>query len=976
MSQEIVLPKKRTPRAKVVSSEDAIQAIFQAPPVVIEDTTPIEWDGTIPEPPIEWMKNHQWQIITDLDGLKAWWHSVRSDVRNHVPSAYDLINKTGLVHPKVGFDLETTGLDNRVVLGHSKTHIVGVCLAAYAPDGGAYSVVHAPSPFKTIEVPLKQCSGIYIPVGHKRWPYNLDIQAVMNVLSEIFRSSITVTANGKFDFLCLQAETPLITRQVPHYDWVETKYERQHFETPTWPFLEDVQTLMFLIDPDRTKKGGYGLKAISSEFLKQTQIEFEEITSTGVKTKGSRKMVLKTFDSVEPPKALHYAAADAINTLLLSDVLGYIREDLPFIHQLDTNTIDVQSWIEQQRPIIDRDYLNRESRFLELKCGDTLKKIEEIVGGKVNPDSTKNLGIMLFETMGLPHKGKTAGTKMFPEGNWKTDADTMEELASENPEIAIFDLIVKYRELRSAYPQKLFDGSEPLDSTAKFAYSATRTPSGRFACSGGDYQRDGGAGLNVQAVKALYATRYVPLRLLDLDSLKIISGLPEADMLSGDLIAWLKSNITEYNPIEYPGDEAPISDRNVTHLSSGITLPSIKNVSTVINKHIRLTPDGWVCLIHGCSDCVSDQAYLAKITYSPYLYDSSETMNLRRAFVAPPGWTFLSVDYSAIELRMVANFSNEPLWVNGFNGGTDLHASMAEALFGDRFRNGDPATKSHLRSQSKTITFGNLYGGTSRTIQQNLNEYISIDEAKQLYANWIGAIPSYKAWVQGQAQSLRQHSIVRTALGRQRPLITEMQSGDKPTIAYAERTSLNHPAQGTSADILRLALARIKEWIHTGNLSDVVNIFYHVHDEIDFVVKDEWVPFVVPSILNIMKCEDIRERFNWAVPLECDVEYGSSWDVKFKFEKQAWTGVQALKTFDQSVFRTLFEHISSGANFSVDDYRTSFLPAIYKQWSISGYKDPYQQYSEDISRKAQKFSRWMLETPAKSKWPELHDLLL
>jgi DNA polymerase I-like protein with 3'-5' exonuclease and polymerase domains len=947
-----VMPKKRTPRAKVTfNQEEVLQTAFEVEAVIEEDTTPIMWDGTLPEPPMPWMNNHSWRVVTSLGDLQGWWDSVKEDVGNHVPTAYDLLHGTGEVYPKIGFDLETTGLDNRMVRGKCKTHVVGVCLASYAFGGGAYSVVKAPNQFHTVEVPLRQCLGIYIPVAHKRWPYNLDMQSVMALLKEMFESAIIVTANGKFDFLSLQAEAPIITREVTHYDWVETITEPTPILLPQWPFLEDVQTLMFMIDPDRATHGGYGLKALSSEFLKQEMIEFEDITSTGVKKKGSRKNILKTFDSVEPPKALHYAAADAINTLLLSDVLGYIRSQgagLPFIHQLDTSIIGVQAWIEKQRVLIDRDYLYNLDQFLSLKCAHTLTQIHDIVGFAINPDSTKILGNTLFETMGLPNKGRTAGTKMYPEGNWKTDADSMAELAKENPEIAIFDLIVRYRELRSAYPKKLYDGTDPVDSTAKFAYSATRTPSGRFACSGGEYERDGGAGLNVQAIKALYGTRYSQTRLLEPEFLKRISGLTSSTMFDPALLFWLKNNTVEVDPTEYTTDASKIEyykSIGTPMLVEGISLSSLKNVPTVVNSHLKLSPDGWVCLIHGCTQCIRNQAYMDKDASRAYAYDTSETMNLRRAFIAQPGFTFFSIDYAAIELRMVTNFAKEQLWIDGFNGGTDLHSSMAEAIFKEKFTNADPATRSHLRSQSKTVTFGCLFGGSSRTIQANLPEKIDIQEAKNLYQNWISAIPGYQQWVVDQQSHVRSTGCVFTALGRQRVMLREIQSKDKPTIAYAERTALNHPAQGTAADILRLALVRIKDFIVNNAVDDVVKMHYHVHDELDFSVKDEWVPYIVPKILNLMKCDDIMTGLlKWPVSLECDVEYGQSWDVKYKFDKASWTGIESLKKFDQNIFRTLFKHISDGNAYTADEYRQSFLTAIYSAWNTTGYQDPYRAF--------------------------------
>lgn len=996
-------PKPKRTR-KVKSADDVAKVIFD-PDVIqeVEDTTPIEWDGSIPAPPKPWMEHNEWLLITSLDDLKNWWESVKADKANHVPSIQDLLDGNGHVHPKIGFDLETTGLDTRVVLGQCKTKIVGVCLSAYKENGEGYNSVLSPDYDSRSYVTVKQCTGLYIPIAHKRWPYNLNLDDVVAILDEIFQTAIVVTANGKYDFYALKANGKLVKRQVPHYNWVETIFERQTITFPIYPMLEDVQSMLFQIDCDRTTRGGYGLKASSMEFLGQEMIEFEDITSTGVKKKGSRKMILNTFDTVAPFLALHYAAADAICTLQLSDVLGFIKERNPFIHQLDTNVVTFQGWCEEQRPLIDREFLQDEDRFLDLKLEHTLNQIQTIAGFALNPDSTKILGQTLFEKMGLPNKGKTPPSTMFPLGNWKTDKASMEELAREHPQHSIFHLIVLYRELRSATPKKLFDNSEPLDSTAKMSYSATRTPSGRFACSGGEYVKDGGSGVNVQAIQALYACKYTSVNLLDTLALQGVDGLSSSSIFDPDLKVWLDMHVRAIdNPADYPDTEGitkklkalnadtpddeikglakdevkrqieQLTQDGFTVLKEGVKVSSLKDNPTVSGNHLKLTPDGWACILQECPECLRLSQGMAKIK-SPIDYDYNEVINIRRAFVAPPGWSFFGIDYGAIELRMVANMSKEQLWIDGFVGGKDLHASMAAAVFKDKFALANAAERSYLRSMAKTITFGNLYGGTPRTIQQNLSEPISIDEARILYTNWISAIPGYAAWVRGQKNFVHTYLCTVTMFNRRRSLVRDLTCGDHAKESYAERTALNHPSQGTAADILRISLVRIQEWIIKNNLQDYVKIHFHVHDEINLSCKDEWVPYIIPNIIRMMKVPDIISWLGWPVPLDCDVEYAKSWDVKHNFGKKdtCWKGIPSLSGLNQEVFQKLYKLIVDGTEVDVEHYRTHILSEIYAHWRVTGYQDPYEPFAAKRASRAQAFEKF-LETS--SKWPTLEEL--
>jgi len=149
-----------------------------------------------------------------------------------------------------------------------------------------------------------------------------------------------------------------------------------------------------------------------------------------------------------------------------------------------------------------------------------------------------------------------------------------------------------------------------------------------------------------------------------------------------------------------------------------------------------------------------------------------------------------------------------------------------------------------------------------------------------------------------------------------------------------------------------------------------IKIHFHVHDELDFSVKDEWVPFVVPYILHLMKCDDIVKGFlNWPVSFECDVEYGGSWAVPCKYEKIAWKGIKSLEGFNQKAFTGLFDHISKGGEYTAEEYRKVFLPMIYTRWEKMGYEDPYRSRCEKTAQLVRAFQAWRSKPENKYAWP-------
>ncbi len=175
---------------------------------------------------------------------------------------------------------------------------------------------------------------------------------------------------------------------------------------------------------------------------------------------------------------------------------------------------------------------------------------------------------------------------------------------------------------------------------------------------------------------------------------------------------------------------------------------------------------------------------------------------IRAAFVAEPGWTLLSADYSQIELRLLAHFSKDPVLIEAFRSGQDIHARTAQEVFGV----GPLAQTAEHRRAAKAINFGIIYGLSPFGLAQQLG--IDQKEAARFIAAYFARYPAVKQYLDGCLAEVRRTGFTTTLLGRRRP-IPEIASPVATLRGLAERTALNTPLQGTAADLIKLAMIAI-----------------------------------------------------------------------------------------------------------------------------------------------------------------------
>ncbi len=240
---------------------------------------------------------------------------------------------------------------------------------------------------------------------------------------------------------------------------------------------------------------------------------------------------------------------------------------------------------------------------------------------------------------------------------------------------------------------------------------------------------------------------------------------------------------------------------------------------------------------------------------------------IRAAFAAEPGWLLLSADYSQIELRLLAHVSQDPVLLEAFRKGEDIHARTAAEVFGV-----PPAlqTPEHRRI-AKVINFGILYGVSAFGLAQQLG--IEPSEAKQFIAAYFERYPGVKRWLDAQLDEVRRTQYTRTLFGRLRP-IPEILAQQNALRGFAERTALNTPLQGTAADLIKLAMIDIDRRLQQERFR--TRMILQVHDELLFEVPetelDRLRAMVRPAMENV-------ETFSGplAVPLVVDLKAGRNW---------------------------------------------------------------------------------------------------
>ena len=236
---------------------------------------------------------------------------------------------------------------------------------------------------------------------------------------------------------------------------------------------------------------------------------------------------------------------------------------------------------------------------------------------------------------------------------------------------------------------------------------------------------------------------------------------------------------------------------------------------------------------------------------------------IRKVFIPDKGCTFLSADYSQIELRIMAHLSKDKNMIEAFNKGQDIHAATASKIFKIPLEEVTP----DMRRKAKTANFGIIYGITPYGLSQRLG--ISRSDAKKLIEEYFTTFSGVKRYMDESIAKAREQGYVETIFGRKR-FLPDINSQNAVVRGYAERNAINTPIQGSAADIIKVAMNKIYKRLSDGGYKS--KMILQVHDELDFNVHMN----ELDEVKNIVVYE-MENAYPLIVPLKTDCNHGANW---------------------------------------------------------------------------------------------------
>lgn len=698
-----------------------------------------------------------------------------------------------------------------------------------------------------ISVSLDPYSGIYIPTGH-RLGTNLPVGDVVERLAKKFNSAA-------YKALCYN-----------------TKYDANTIQRNSKWFTEnhlDVLELVYLDDPDRKEKN---LKLMAHEELGFEMAHFESLfTAEEIKAK------IMDITTKHPMRCLDYATDDAIATLRLYVRYKHIIEEFSMAVKVDTKLVEIVRRMEHNGGLrLNGKYIDEMISILDKRKEFLEEMIFRIVGSRFELDSPKQLGIALFEKAGIPSQGMTTGRSP----QYKTDAETMEKLAETYP---VVQYVIAYRKVtkaKSTYFKKLKRLDE-LKIPVRFSFNIYAAPTFRFAAPGGDPEKDGMTGVNIQAVSNGEQLDFhaVDLKVEGQED-NYLSQVAEDDILIVDDLPATDQALDEAMDSALLKAEGLIS----TDWSS-IKIPELKVLPWVINRVpkgedevnpltcIRETCNG--CPAHCAQDGVDITRRLVKNVYM--------VPSVRQSFMAPEGYTLVSFDYDRQELVIGANMSGERKWLDTLGKKGDMHAMSAASAFhldladfdvlnpgGKRGRLSKEEAKAK-RDIGKILNFAILYGATGWTLARKAN--ISTMEGEQIYDGFRKGHPQLFSWITKTHLFARKNGYTTTYFGRRRWL-KQWYNGNRKDESFADRSAVNTAIQGTGAEVTRIAMVKVdKKFKDLGLTRKDLYFAIQIHDELMFAIRDDIMWELIPIIADEM-------AFNvksWQVQLSVAPKAGKVW---------------------------------------------------------------------------------------------------
>ena len=244
---------------------------------------------------------------------------------------------------------------------------------------------------------------------------------------------------------------------------------------------------------------------------------------------------------------------------------------------------------------------------------------------------------------------------------------------------------------------------------------------------------------------------------------------------------------------------------------------------------------------------------------------NEEGRRVRKAFIAREGYKIVAADYSQIELRIMAHLSGDQGLLDAFAHGKDIHRATASEVFNVAE---DDVTDNQRRS-AKAINFGLIYGMSAFGLAKQL--HVSRQEAQEYMDLYFKRYPGVLDYMDRTRDFAKQHGYVETVFGR-RLYLPEIKSSNGARRKGAERAAINAPMQGTAADVIKMAMIQVDDWIRSTDSDDVVMIM-QVHDELVFEIKQDTLDTNVATIVELME-----QAATLSVPLKVEAGNGENWE--------------------------------------------------------------------------------------------------
>jgi DNA polymerase I-like protein with 3'-5' exonuclease and polymerase domains len=923
-----------------------------------------------------WMATKAFALKDTEELLQAWVDEVIADKTRWFEIA-------GTLCPVIALDTETIGLDTRLF---------------YKIDADGQPIYEVMTDLAGICLSSNGIEGIYIPLGHEfadqqgNPATNISREAVRRILQPLFDICHLIFYNAKFDREIIRLCLGAVLRGYPYFEDVQVL---QYIVDPKAD-VGDERRGQYTGDTG-------GLKALSKKLLDLEMINLDELIKvkadwfSAETQKTTQRVQYCPFTWVPLNIALYYAASDAICTWLLWFKLKDRAREQKLVHRIDQELVDSITWIERQRFLID---VARRERTVRWHT-DTVKKIEDqlreiavktgwkteyeedgttvIESSVFNPGSNPQVGKLLFgkEYLGLKSFKKTGSGR-----GESVDAEALAGLIEQNPGHEFLTLLARYKEYVALHPDNLeFD---KRDNSARIYLKQNVVAGGRLSGAGGKFEVDGGFGLNPQGIVRVEGNWWVKGNVLEPDTIpeEEIEEHAEADL--------------------HPSCFKEIEEETATGEKRKVK----KQAPNIHKNHIGFFQNYAICLVPSCTTCDKKfnilwrngrmdanevvnirTLFYASTGWTFFTIDYSN-IEMRAAANVSGEPEFIKEflegkgDFHSLTASKVFPEFNDP------NTPKDVKKalrSLAKIInFALLYGGTEYTIFENMRKQNPDITWEEAKGmverywagvevfaewcakkqaiakdkmicktSTGRVINfqsgmEALHIHAPSEIEKENYWAWHRSCKKEKALAASEDESSREQAKVlhehNDRMWRNTDTGIRNYQDYNRFMGKIGRIAVNVPLQGLAGDFMRISLNKIRIWACNNEpvVQSVLRVHCSVHDEVDFAVKNEYVPFVLPRISRLMKLRTMHEWMKWPVPIECDVEYGRSWDVEHHVtgddghKPAAWTAIAGMDNYIPSEFTpgtvaALVKAIESGVEAKLEKAKTWFKEALHER---------------------------------------------